>query len=133
MAPPPRHPILGRGRRSRRLLLVFVRHQPRHRLTQWLLHVHEDVSHHARTIVFYVVGCPVCLPCLRLLFHPNLLPPPTVAAASRLTLVDADTGRVAIERTRGHFISCAHHRFHHRRTSCSSSRPSSCSSSRQAD
>jgi hypothetical protein len=54
MPPPPHHPILGRGRRSMRLLPVFVRHQPRHRLAQWLLHVHEDVSHHARTIIFVV-------------------------------------------------------------------------------
>jgi hypothetical protein len=53
MPPPPRHPILDRGRRSMRLLPVFVRHRPRHRLAQWLLHVHEDVSHHARTIVFW--------------------------------------------------------------------------------
>jgi hypothetical protein len=63
--PPPRNPILDRGRRSIRLLPVFVRHQPRHRLAQWLLHVHEDVSHHARTIVFAVVGRPVRLPGLR--------------------------------------------------------------------
>jgi hypothetical protein len=65
MTPPPRHPILGRGCRSRCLLLVFVRHQPRHRLAQWLLHVHEDVSHHARTIIFAVVGHPVRLLGLR--------------------------------------------------------------------
>jgi hypothetical protein len=56
MPPPPCHLILDRGRRSRRLLPVFVRHQPRHRLAQWLLHVHEDVSYHARTIIFVVVG-----------------------------------------------------------------------------
>ena len=84
MPPPPRHPILGRGRRSRRLLLVFVRHHPRHRLTQWLLHVHEDISQHTRTIVF----------AFALFFLPNLLPPPTVAAASRPTLVDVGIGRV---------------------------------------
>jgi hypothetical protein len=47
MPPPLRHPILGRERRGRCLLPVFIRHQPRHRLTQWLLHVHEDISHHA--------------------------------------------------------------------------------------
>jgi hypothetical protein len=56
MSPPPHHPILGRGRRSMHLLPVFVGHQPRHRLAQWLLHDHENVSHHARTIVFAVVG-----------------------------------------------------------------------------
>jgi hypothetical protein len=43
--PPPCHPILDRGRRSRRLLSIFVWHQPWHRLMEWLLHVHEDVSH----------------------------------------------------------------------------------------
>ena len=33
-------------------------------------------------------------PAFALFFLPNLLPPPTVAAASRPTLVDAATGRV---------------------------------------
>jgi hypothetical protein len=65
MPPPPRHPILGRWRRSRCLLHVFVRHQPRHRLAKWLLHVHDDVSHHAHTIIFTVVRRPVRLPDLR--------------------------------------------------------------------
>jgi hypothetical protein len=63
--PPLRHPILGRGRRSMCLLPVFVRHQPRHWLAQWLFHVYEDVSHYAHTIVFAVVGRPVHLPTLR--------------------------------------------------------------------
>jgi hypothetical protein len=76
MPPPPRHPILGRGRRSRCLLPVFVRYQPRHRLAQWLLHIHEDVSHHARTIVFAVVGRPVRL----LGLHPVLPPKPAAPA-----------------------------------------------------
>jgi hypothetical protein len=62
MPPPPHHPILGRRRRSGRLLPVFVRHQPQQQLGQWLLHVHEDVSHHTRTIVLAVVGRHVCLP-----------------------------------------------------------------------
>jgi hypothetical protein len=84
--PPPRHPILDRGRRSRRLLPIFVRHQPRHRLTQWLLHVHEDVSHHARTIVFAIVGRTVCLHCL----HPVLPPQPAAPAhGCRRELTDA--------------------------------------------
>lgn len=61
MPPLPHHSILGRGCGSRRLLSVFVRHQPRHRPAQWLLHVHEDVSQHARTIV----GRPVRLLGLR--------------------------------------------------------------------
>jgi hypothetical protein len=74
MPPPPRHPILDRGRRSRCLLPVFVRHQLQHRLMQWLLHVHKDVSHHARAIVFVVVERLVCLPGLR-----PILPPQPVA------------------------------------------------------
>jgi hypothetical protein len=94
MPPPPRHPILGRGRMSKRLLPVFVRHQPRHRLTQWLLHVHKDVSHHARTIVSPSSDVSFVFPAFALFFLPNLLPPPTIAAASRPTLVDAGTGRV---------------------------------------
>jgi hypothetical protein len=62
-----------------RLLPVFVRHQPRHRLAQWLLHVHEYVSHHACTIVFAVVGRPVRLPGLR----PILPPQPAAPAHGR--------------------------------------------------
>jgi hypothetical protein len=58
MPSPPRH-----------LIPVFVRHQPRHRLVQWLLHVHNDVSYHARTIVFAVVGHPVRPPSLCPVLH----------------------------------------------------------------
>jgi hypothetical protein len=61
MPPPPRHLILGKGFMSMHLLSVFIRHQPEHRLMQWLLHVHEGVSHHARTIVFAFIGRPVHL------------------------------------------------------------------------
>jgi hypothetical protein len=57
-------PILGRGRWGRRLLPVFVQHQP----AQWLLHVHENVSQYTRTIVFVVVGRPVRLSGLRPVF-----------------------------------------------------------------
>jgi hypothetical protein len=71
MPPPPRHLIIGRGCRSMRLLPVFVRHQPRHLLLQWLLHIHEDVSHHARTIVFAVVGRLDHLPGLRPILPPQ--------------------------------------------------------------
>jgi hypothetical protein len=88
MPPPPRHPILGRGRRSRRLLPVFVRNSLRHRLAQWLLHVHEDVSHHARTIVFAVVGRPVRLPCLR-----PVLPPQPAAPAHGCSHKSTDAHR----------------------------------------
>jgi hypothetical protein len=70
-----RHPILDKWGRSRRLLPVFVRHQPRHRVVQWLLHVHEDVSYHARTIVFAVVGRPVRLSGLRPVLTPQSAAP----------------------------------------------------------
>jgi hypothetical protein len=63
-------------RRSMHLFLVFVQHHPRHRLAQWLLNIHEDVSHHARTIVFAIVGRPVRLPGLR-----SVLPPQPAAPA----------------------------------------------------
>jgi hypothetical protein len=76
MPPPSHHHILSKGRRSRSLLPVFVRHQPRHRLAQFLLHVHEGVSHHACTIVFAVVGRLVRLPRLR-----HVLPPQPAAPA----------------------------------------------------
>jgi hypothetical protein len=79
MLPPPRLPILGRRRRSMCLLPVFVWHQPRHRLVQWLLHVHEDVSLHACIIVLAIVGCPVHLPSL----HPVLRPQPAAPAHGR--------------------------------------------------
>jgi hypothetical protein len=79
MPPPPRHPILGRGHGSRHLLPIFVRHQPQHRPAQWLLHVHEDVSWHACTIIFVTVRRPVCLPGLR----PILPPQPAAPAHGR--------------------------------------------------
>jgi hypothetical protein len=79
MPPPPHHPILDRGHRSRHLLPIFVQYQPRHRLAQWLLYVYEDVSHHARTIVFVVVGRPVRFPG----FCPVL--PPQPAALVKVT------------------------------------------------
>jgi hypothetical protein len=75
MPPPPRHPILGKGRRSMHLLPVFVQHHPRHRLAQWLLHIHEDISHHACTIVFVVAGRPIRLPGLHLVLPPQLAAP----------------------------------------------------------
>jgi hypothetical protein len=84
-------PILGRGRGSKRLLPVFVRHQPRHRPAQWLLHVHEDVLQHTCTIVFAIVGRPVRLLPFALFFLPNPLPPPTITAANRPMLIDAGT------------------------------------------
>jgi hypothetical protein len=79
MLPPSRHPILSRERGSKRLLPVFVQHQPRHRPARWLLHVHEDVSQHARTIVFTVDGRPVRLPGLLVVLPPQ----PTAPAHGR--------------------------------------------------
>jgi hypothetical protein len=61
MSSPPRHPILGRP-------------------AQWLLHVHEGVSQHARTIIFAVVGRPIRFPGLHLLVLP---PQPAATAHSR--------------------------------------------------
>jgi hypothetical protein len=40
---------------------------------------------------------PFVFPAFVLFFLPNLLPPSTVAAASRPTLVDAGTGRVGLD------------------------------------
>jgi hypothetical protein len=78
MPPPLRHPILGIRHGSRRLLPIFVRHQPRHRHAQWLLHVHENVSQHVCIIIF-VIGRPVRLPGLR-----HVLPlQPTASAHDR--------------------------------------------------
>jgi hypothetical protein len=88
MPPPLRHPILDRGCGSRRLLHVFVQQQPRHRPTQWLLHVHEDVSQYTRTIVFVVVGRLVRLPDLRLILPPQPTPPPPAHGRSH-ELTDA--------------------------------------------
>jgi hypothetical protein len=94
MPPPPRYPILYIRRRSMRLLPVFVRHQPRHRLAYWLLHVHEDV-HIMRALSFSPLSdVPFVFPAFALFFLPNLLPPPTVAVVSRPTLVNAGTARV---------------------------------------
>jgi hypothetical protein len=50
--------------------------------------------HIMRTIVFTVVRRPVRLPGLRPVLPPQPAAPPTVAATSRPTLVDAGTGRV---------------------------------------
>ena len=94
MPPPPCHPILGRGRGSRRLLPVFIRHQPQHRPAQWLLHVHEDVSQMRAPSFSPSSFVPFVFPTFALFFLPNLLPPPMIAATSRPTLVDAGTGRV---------------------------------------
>jgi hypothetical protein len=52
-------------------------------------------------------------------------PPPRI----RPTPAPTPTRTVAIARPRGCFTACMHHRFHRRRTSHSSSRPSPCSSS----
>ena len=96
------HPILGRGRGSRRLFPVFVRHQLRHRPVQWLLHIHEDVSQHARTIVFAVIGRLVRLPGLR-----PVLPPQPAAPAHGHSREPIEARRRGYEVTR----SCSWHFF----------------------
>jgi hypothetical protein len=95
MPPPPRHPIVDRGRRSMRLLPLFVRHQTRHRFAQWLLHVHENVSHHKRIIVSVVVGHPVRLPGLR-----PVLPPQPAASALGRSREPTDARRCGYESSR---------------------------------
>jgi hypothetical protein len=67
---------------------------------QWLLHVHEDVSNHARTIVFVVVGRPVRLPGL----HP-VLPPQPAAPAHGRSREPTDARRRGYEASR----SCSWH------------------------
>jgi hypothetical protein len=53
------------------------------------------------------------------------VPPPRI----RPTPAPTPTRELAIAHSQGRFIVCAHHRFRHRQTSRSSSRPSPCSSS----
>jgi hypothetical protein len=93
MSPPPRHPILGKGRRSRRLLPVFVRHHP---------DTDSRGGYSTSTSTFHIMRAssfsspsdvPFVFPAFAMFFHPNLLPLPTVADVSRPTLVDAGTGR----------------------------------------
>jgi hypothetical protein len=94
MPAPPRHPILDRGCGSMCLLPVFVDTSP-------------DSDPHSgyctSTRTFHSMRTPSFLPSsdvpfvfqgFTLFFLPNLLPPPTIVAASRPTLVDAGTGWV---------------------------------------
>ncbi|PWZ14456.1 hypothetical protein Zm00014a_035858 [Zea mays] len=94
MPPPPRHLIFGRGRRSMRLLLVFVDTNP---------DTDSRSGYCTSTRTFHIMRAPsfspssdalFVFPAFVLFFLPNLLPLPTVAATSRPTLVDAGTGRV---------------------------------------
>jgi hypothetical protein len=94
MPPPLRHPILGRGRRSTRLPSYSSDTSPD-------TNSRGGYCMSART--FHIMCAPSFLPSsdvpfvfptFVLFFLPNLLPPPTVVAASRPTLVDAGTGRV---------------------------------------
>jgi hypothetical protein len=59
------------------------------------LHVHENVSHHARTIVFAVVGRPVRLPGLR-----RVLPPQPAAPAHGRSREPTDARRHGYEVSR---------------------------------
>jgi hypothetical protein len=79
-------PILGRGRGTRRLLSIFVRHQP---------DTDPRSSYCTSTRTFHSIRAPSFSPssdvpfvflAFALFFLPNLLPPPTVAAASRRCL-----------------------------------------------
>jgi hypothetical protein len=89
MPPPPCHPF-SRGRGSRRLLPVFVRHHP---------DTDPRSGYCTSTRMFHSMHTPSFLPssdvsfvfsAFALFFLPNLLP--MVAAASRPTLVDTGTG-----------------------------------------
>jgi hypothetical protein len=78
MTSPPRHPILAEGVGA--CVSSRIRSTPVPTpIARWLLNVHEDVSQHARTIVFVVVGCLVRLPGLR----PVLPPQPATPANGR--------------------------------------------------
>jgi hypothetical protein len=94
MPPPPRHPILGRGRRSIRLLPVFANTSP---------DTDSRSGYCTSTRTFHIMCAPsfspssdvsFVFPTFTLFFLPNLLPPPRVAAASQPTLIDTGTGRV---------------------------------------
>jgi hypothetical protein len=95
MPPSPRHHILDRGRRSRHLLPVFVRHQPRHRLRVVAIARPRgrftSCVHHRFRRRRTSRSSSLPSPCSS---TPTYCPSPTVAAASRLTLVDAGTRRV---------------------------------------
>jgi hypothetical protein len=91
MPPHPRHPILGRGRGSRHLLPYSSDTSP-------------DIDPHSGYCTFTrtfhsmhdqsflpSLDIPFIFPAFALFFLPNLLPPPTVAAASQSTLVDVGT------------------------------------------
>jgi hypothetical protein len=69
MPPPPRHPILSRGRGSRRLLPVFVRHQPRRTSTRMFRSMHAPSFSPSSDV-------PFVFPTFALFFLPNLLPRP---------------------------------------------------------
>jgi hypothetical protein len=95
MPPPPRHPILERGRRRRHLLPYSSDTSP---------DTDSRSGYCTSTRTIYIMRAPsfspssdvsFVFPAFALFFHPNLLPPPTVAVASRPTLVDASTGRVS--------------------------------------
>jgi hypothetical protein len=88
-------PFSAEGVEAEGLLPIFVKHQPRHRPAYWLLYVHEDVSQHARTIIFVVVGHHVRLVGLR-----SVLPPQPVAPAHGRSHEPTDTHRRGYEASR---------------------------------
>jgi hypothetical protein len=94
MPPSPRHPILGKGRRSRRLLPYSPDTSPDtdsrsdYCMSTRTLHIMRAPSFSPSPDVPFVFSA------FALFFLPNMLPSPTVVAASRPTLIDVGTGRV---------------------------------------
>jgi hypothetical protein len=94
MPPPPRHPILGRGRRSMRLLSYSSDTSP---------DIDSCSGYCTSTRTFHIMHAPSFSPssdvtfvflAFALFFLPNLLPQPAVTATSQLMLVDMGTRRV---------------------------------------
>ena len=90
MPPPPRHPILGRGHKSRRFLPYSSDTSP---------DTDSRSGYCTSTRTFHIMRAPsfspssdvpFVFPAFALFFLPNMLPPPTGAATSRPTLVDVD-------------------------------------------
>jgi hypothetical protein len=109
MPSPPRHPIIGGGRGSRRLLPIFVQHQPRHSgycTSTRTFHSMRAPSFSPSSDV------PFVFPTFVLFFLPNLLPSSTVAAASQPMLFDASTGRVGLALGLSSCVSLRRTRWH---------------------
>jgi hypothetical protein len=77
MPPPLPHPILGGGRRSMRLLPVFVRHQSPDTDSRSGYCTSTRTFHIMHAPSFSSPDVPFVFPAFTLFFLPNLLPPPT--------------------------------------------------------